>query len=1205
MRLTDINQKASGQPVSHSAPSQNLSKLEKFHSNCLLLALILYLGLTAMPSTVNAKEINIAIRAHNGANYALQRWNATIDYLNEKIPQHHFNLIPVVSLEELKQRSAQLEFDFILTNPSNYIEMSLTQNAGRILTLINKRQGQGYTHFGSVIFTRADQKDINNLQDLKGKRLLAVSETAFGGWRVAWLELLNNDIDPYSDLAELKFADGIQKDVVFGVLSGHADVGVVRTDMLERLAAAGKIDLSSIRILGEKHAKDFGFLHSTELYPEWPLVKHETASPELAKQVTIALLQLDENHPAAQQGQYVGWSVPLDYSPVHDLIKKLKIGPYQSYGEITPINIMQIYWPWFIGILALFTVVIFTAAHFIRLNRRLKETSKKLDENRKELEQRVIQRTAELDSKVILLDSISSAQTTFINHAGLTATFNHTLEGLLKLTESEYGFIGEIIHGQNTQRSLKTHAVAHMARNEATQRFFDKHKGTSIEFSKLESLYGSVITSGETVISNHPANDLRYAGIPGDHPLLECFLGIPIFSGNELVGIIGLANRNQGYHKEIAASLSPIATTCANLITAHRMNRQAKQAEKQIRFSETKHRAVLDNMSDALININEKGIIVTCNQAAEKIFDYRAEQLIGQNINILMDGQQAHHHDAYLRKYHNSGEKIAINQDRELRAVHRDGSTFPIEISVNEVLVGEQRFFSGLIRDITGRKQAENALLESRRMLQVVLDTIPVRVFWKNLEGTYLGCNKLFAADTGLSSATDVLGKTDFELPWKKQADSYRASDLSVIGTGQPNLAFQHSVIDAHGNFIWLEMNKIPLTNHADEIIGILGTYHNITEHKKALESVKQSAERLNKAQRIAHIGSWEWYPKQDQMSFSDEAYRLFAFNSHDEVKTLQQSLTRIHESDRALVQEKRQIAASAQQSYTLEYQVMLPDGGQRTLLEQCEVVKEESKVIATMLDITERKKIDQMKNEFISTVSHELRTPLTSIRGSLGLLLGGVLGELSPKVNEFISLANKNTERLLLLINDILDIEKIESGKMQYHFSYLNVQEFLQHAIDTHQGYADEHQIKLILNLNHLNKESHLYGDSDRLMQVMSNLLSNAIKFSPSGETVEISLDQKENSTQINVTDHGPGIPQSFHEQLFDKFTQSDSSDTRQVGGTGLGLHITKAIVEQHGGNIGFVTEEGAGTTLFVDLPNAPQIPMAEDHSLPRQANM
>jgi len=1202
MRLTDINEKSNGQSATSVARSQNLNKLREFIPSYLLLALILCLGLMATPSVVNADEINIAVRAHNGISYAFQRWKATIDYLNEKIPQHHFNLIPVVNLEELKQRSAQLEFDFILTNPSNYIEITLAQNAGRILTLINKRQGHGYTHFGSVIFTRADQNEINSLQDLKGKRLLAVSETAFGGWRVAWLELLSNDIDPFRDLDELKFTDGIQKDVVYGVLSGHADAGVVRTDMLERLAAAGKIDLSSIRVLGEKQDKDFEFLHSTELYPEWPLVKHETASPELAKQVTIALLQLDENHPAAQQGQYIGWSVPLDYSSVHELLKKLKIGPYQTYGEITLANIIPMYWPWFSSILALFMVITLTAAYFIRLNRRLKETSKKLDKNRKELEQRVTQRTIELDSKVILLDSISSAQTTFIDHAGLTATFSHVLEGLLKLTESEYGFISEIMHGQDAQRSLKTHVVANRARNEVTQLFFNEYK--EVEFFNLESLYGNVITSGQIVIANNPANDPRYAGIPGDHSALDCFLGIPIISRNELVGMIGLANRRDGFHEDITAPLSPIVTTCANLITAHRMNLQARHAEEQIRFSETKHRAVLDNMSDALININEKGMIITCNQAAEKIFDYRAEQLIGQNINILMDGQQANHHDLYLKNYYTSGKKFAINQDRELLAVRHNGTTFPIEISVNEVFVGEQRFFSGLIRDITDRKQAENALHESRRMLQVVLDTIPVRVFWKNLEGTYLGCNKLFASDTGLSSAKDVIGKTDIELPRKKQATSHRISDLNVIETGQPKLSFQFSEVDSQGELIWLEMNKIPLTNHSGEIIGILGTYHSITAHKKALESVKQSADRLNKAQRIAHIGSWEWYPQDDNMLFSDEAHHLFAFKSHDEVNTLKQSLSRIHDDDRAIVQEKRQTAASGHQSYTLEYRVVLPDGNQRILLEQCEVVEKESKIIATMLDITERKKIDQMKNEFISTVSHELRTPLTSIRGSLGLLLGGVLGELPPKVNEFLTLANKNAERLLLLINDILDMEKIESGEMQYHFTHLNIQEFLQHAIDTHQGYADEHQIQLMLNLNNLNKESHLYGDSDRLMQVMSNLLSNAIKFSPDGETVEISATQKENSTRINVIDHGPGIPQNFHEKLFDKFTQSDSSDTRRVGGTGLGLHITKAIVEHHSGNISFITKDGAGTTLFFDLPDAPRASVTKDNSLPRQAS-
>ena len=238
----------------------------------------------------------------------------------------------------------------------------------------------------------------------------------------------------------------------------------------------------------------------------------------------------------------------------------------------------------------------------------------------------------------------------------------------------------------------------------------------------------------------------------------------------------------------------------------------------------------------------------------------------------------------------------------------------------------------------------------------------------------------------------------------------------------------------------------------------------------------------------------------------------------------------------------------------------------------------------SVMRDITERKKIDKMKNEFISTVSHELRTPLTSIRGSLGLLLGNAVGELPQQIKYLLDIASKNTERLLLLINDILDIEKIESGQLQFKFKHVWVKELLEHAIEVNHTYAGQQDIRI--ELREVGPNDIICGDFDRLVQVMNNLLSNAIKFSPPGTSVGVSAHPYEDKVRVSVIDQGPGIPEDFHDKIFDKFTQSDSSDTRKIGGTGLGFSITKAIVEKHGGNIGFSTQQNKGTTFYFDIP-------------------
>lgn len=240
--------------------------------------------------------------------------------------------------------------------------------------------------------------------------------------------------------------------------------------------------------------------------------------------------------------------------------------------------------------------------------------------------------------------------------------------------------------------------------------------------------------------------------------------------------------------------------------------------------------------------------------------------------------------------------------------------------------------------------------------------------------------------------------------------------------------------------------------------------------------------------------------------------------------------------------------------------------------------------------DITELKRIDRMKSEFVSTVSHELRTPLTSIRGSLGLISGGVAGELPEAVKTLVGIAKNNCERLIRLINDILDIEKLEFGNMQLDLKVVDLKPLMVQALAANEGYGAERHVGLSLDFPDDRLQVHV--DSDRLTQVMTNLLSNAMKFSPEGAKVEVHVSRSGLWVRVEVRDHGPGIPDEFRDRIFQKFSQADSSDTRQKGGTGLGLHISRAIVERMGGRIDFVTQAGVGTTFFFELPEWTELP-------------
>jgi PAS domain S-box-containing protein len=234
--------------------------------------------------------------------------------------------------------------------------------------------------------------------------------------------------------------------------------------------------------------------------------------------------------------------------------------------------------------------------------------------------------------------------------------------------------------------------------------------------------------------------------------------------------------------------------------------------------------------------------------------------------------------------------------------------------------------------------------------------------------------------------------------------------------------------------------------------------------------------------------------------------------------------------------------------------------------------------------DITERVRIERMKSEFISTVSHELRTPLTSIRGSLGLIVGGVAGTLPAQANSLIDIAHKNCERLILLVNDILDMEKIEAGKMEFQSAPIELLPLLKQALEGNRSYGE--QFGVSFELSGESPELKVHVDANRLQQVLANLLSNAAKFSPQGDTVLIVVTADRERVRVAVSDHGSGIPAAFQSQIFQKFAQADASDTRKKGGTGLGLSITRAIVEQMGGRIGFTSEPNVLTTFWVEFP-------------------
>ena len=643
----------------------------------------------------------------------------------------------------------------------------------------------------------------------------------------------------------------------------------------------------------------------------------------------------------------------------------------------------------------------------------------------------------------------------------------------------------------------------------------------------------------------------------------------------------------------------------------------------------------------------------------------------------------------------------------------------------DEVLDNEQRLST--LNATLEQRVAERSreLRASQKILETVLNALPNRIFWKDTEGCYLGCNQNFVEDAGLASPRDIIGKSDHDMPWAEHTSAYQQDDRTVIESTQAKLNIIEPITLADGSTQWLETNKLPLFDTDARIIGVLGSYQDITERRSAEISQSKSEERLNRSQRIAHVGTWDWDIAENTLHWSDEIFSIFGLEPQQFAATYETFLNYIHPEDIDLVTSAVERSIDQKDfSYYVTHRVVRPDGEIRYVEEQGEVYRdseglpirmigvvhditentlsqlelhrekeraerylqvseamivaldtagninrinqrgcsllgyrmdelqgrnwfdtviaaderEQIKVVFAELmarqllsdegngnnyyenelinsrgervaiawhntvnysdngvatgtlssgqDITQRKRIEKLKDEFISTISHELRTPLTSIRGSLRLILGKVLGEVPEKMQQLLQVADNNSERLLLLINDLLDLQKIEAGMMSFNFTAISTSQLLQEAVESNTPYAHEHGITLQLHLDAYRGTGQFHGDHDRLIQVMNNLISNAVKFSPHGEQVNVTLSGDDTQIAIQVDDRGPGVPTQFRAHLFDKFTQVDSSDTRQKGGTGLGLNIARLIVERHHGSLDYHDNPGGGSRFRVTLP-------------------
>lgn len=783
-----------------------------------------------------------------------------------------------------------------------------------------------------------------------------------------------------------------------------------------------------------------------------------------------------------------------------------------------------------------------------------------------------------------------------------------------------------------------------------------------------------------------------------------------------------------------------------------------RYGESVLRESQERLRQIIAAAQDAIIMIDSQGCINLWNQGAERIFGYTQDEVLGKDLHQFLTPERFHEtFRANFPKFAQTGYGDAVGRINELVAMHKNGSAFPVELSlaslqsVNgwnavgilrdvtkrklmeaELRKSEQelkeaqriaklgsweldipnnrlnwsdeiyRIFEidparfsasydaflaaihpedreavnqtytnslsnrqpysirhrllmangqikhvheqcqtefdadgnpvrsiGTVQDVTEQVRAEIALQDSRDLLQTVIDHTPLRVFWKDKDLRYLGCNPAFAKDAGRSQPSELVGQDDYQMGWAHEADLYRADDLGIIESGIARVNFEEPQTTPDGQLVWLRTSKVPMRKGDGEIIGVLGIYQDITEEKEKDEELTEYRERLEQLvqERSAQLAEAQLKYQRlvDDMgdeflafSFTPDTRITYVGNGTEAIfglpkeKILGQywaeSIPWLPEDLQETQLAVHDLLAGNIDSIRTEMRFIHPDGQIHTIYETSHAIKNASGNIIAMdgvlTDITQRKRnqtelleaklaaeaANRAKSAFLANMSHEIRTPMNGVIGMLEILSHSSLQKEERKMVEII---RRSARSLLGIIDDILDFSKIEAGKLSLVEQQISLEAELDIVIGMIDRIAMDKQVDLTMFFEP-RLPLHVLGDGLRLRQILTNLAGNAVKFSAGMERIgrvqlRAELEGCQNglaTVAFTITDNGIGMNADTVARLFQPFEQADDNTTRKYGGSGLGLAISSNLTAMMNGKIAVQSEQGHGTTFTVRLP-------------------
>uniref|UniRef100_A0A486XL89 histidine kinase n=1 Tax=Rheinheimera sp. BAL341 TaxID=1708203 RepID=A0A486XL89_9GAMM len=740
------------------------------------------------------------------------------------------------------------------------------------------------------------------------------------------------------------------------------------------------------------------------------------------------------------------------------------------------------------------------------------------------------------------------------------------------------------------QLCLKTEIVLVSLVDTERQWFKSRQGLDACETGRDISFCGHAILSDTIFEISDASKDVRFADNPlvTDAPFIRFYAGAPLHFNGERIGTLCIIDPKPRQLLQIDRQM---LRQFADLIEQEITDRLREHADVELKTSRDQFQTLVANIPGITYRckVDKDWTMLYMSGSIDPLSGYPASDFINNNVRSY--ASVIHPDDRDWLEHAVSGAVQKKNSwILQYRVVHKSGKIHWVEERGKAHCddKGAVAFLDGFILDITEEKSLKQQLLKLTSQLPGVVYQYQQ---WPDGRAAFPYASDNIFNIYGVSpeqvrqDATDVINKIyPPDLPGLAASISESATSMSLW-------QYQYRLCRGGSELAWLSGRATPerMPDGSTLWHGYIEDITQVKQHYLELERVNAelqlSQQRLDVASETAMMGFWQASLKTGELWWSPVIYKIFGFEE-SVVPSVALFRSSLHPDDKEAVAESEPRALETG-LHDVVHRIIRPDGSIRWVHELAKVLPAEQNpeqiLVGSIQDVTERIELQQLKDEFISTVSHELRTPLTAIKGALSLLNSGTLGQVPEAMLRLLKLANSNSERLVNLINDLLDMEKLLAGKMPFDIQPLLVLPELTLAVENLQPFAAQHNVSLVVEVI---ESPIVMADALRLQQVLTNLLSNAIKFSPAGSEVRLSAELQENQIKIVVTDKGLGIPLEFQHRVFERFAQADGSNQRKKGGTGLGLAICKELVQQMQGEINFNSQLDAGTQFFVTLP-------------------